>query len=53
MEKSQMAPVDRRGAAGTRGTEVTDNTIIMVDGKKRIKGALWLGGQVGRKRKRT
>lgn len=53
LELSQMAPVDRRGTAGTRGTQAMDDTVVVVDGKRRVKGALWLRGQVGKKRKRV
>jgi len=52
LEKSQMAPVDRRGLAGTRGTEATDYTVVIVNGKRRVKGALWLRSQADKKRKR-
>lgn len=53
LERSQMAPVYRRGLVGTRGTEVMDDTVVVVDGKRRIKGALWLSGQIGKRRKRN
>jgi len=52
LERSYVAPVDRRGVAGTRGTQVMDDTVVVVDGQRRVKGALWLSGQVGKRRKR-
>jgi len=47
-ELTQMAPVDRRGASGTRGTTVTDESTVVYDGKKRVRAALWLSGQMRR-----
>jgi hypothetical protein len=50
-ELAQMAPIDRRGASGTRGTNAADASVVIVDGKKRVKGALWLSEQMRRIRK--
>jgi hypothetical protein len=52
LERSQMAPVDRRGAAGTRGTEAMNDTVTIVEGKRRVKGAVWLRSQAGKKKGR-
>ncbi|MEM2093937.1 MAG: hypothetical protein QXI32_01415 [Candidatus Bathyarchaeia archaeon] len=51
-ELAQAAPVDRRGVPGTRGTEVTDESLVVVDGQKRVKGALWLIGKMRRMKAR-
>jgi len=52
LDRSQMAPVDRRGTAGTRGTEAMDDTVVIIDGQRRVKGAVWLRGEVGKRRRR-
>ncbi|MCJ7632218.1 hypothetical protein MUP77_07460 [Candidatus Bathyarchaeota archaeon] len=49
LELSQMAPVDRRGFAGTRGTQAMDETVVVVNGKRRVKGAIWLSSQLEKK----
>jgi len=51
-ELTQMAPVDRRGTSGTRGTLATDEATVIFDGKKRVRAALWLSGQMRRIRRR-
>jgi uncharacterized protein YabE (DUF348 family) len=51
-ELSQMAPVDRRGSAGTRGTQSMDDTVVVVNGKRRVKGAIWLSNQLEKKKNR-
>ena len=53
LELSQMAPVDRRGTAGTRGTQAMDDTVVLVRGKRRVKGAVWLQEQAEKSRKRV
>ncbi len=50
---TQMAPVDRRGTSGTRGTTVSDESTIVVDGKKRVRAAVWLREQVRRMNRRS
>ncbi len=52
LELSQMAPVDRRGIAGTRGTPAMDDKIIVVNGKRRVKGAIWLRSKIEKKKNR-
>lgn len=51
LELSQMAPVDRRGNAGTRGTRAMDDTVVVVNGKRRVKGAIWLRSQIKKKKR--
>jgi len=53
LERARVAPVDRRGVAGTRGTQVMDDTVVVFGGQRRVKGALWLSGEVGKRRRRN
>ena len=50
-ELTQMAPVDSRGGSGTRGTTVTDETIVLQNGKRRVRAAVWLEEQMRRQKK--
>ena len=49
---TQMAPVDRRGTSGTRGTTASDESTVVFDGKKRVRAAVWLSGQMRRMQRR-
>jgi hypothetical protein len=49
LEWAHMAPVDSRGGAGTRGTEITDESVVSIRGEKRIRAALWLREQMRRR----